>query len=140
MSIRVGCAVLVEENGKVLLGKRGKEPMYGKWIIPGGGIDAYESYKATGAREILEETGLVIEVGGIVKVAEIIVPEKEHRIVLYVNAKPVGGTLQANSDLLDVKYCTREEMQVLYDAGEMTPTVAGVLVELGWIQESKMAA
>lgn len=56
---RLGVAALVtnpEEH--LLLGRRGKEPNYGRWIIPGGGLKFGESIVDGARREILEETGL----------------------------------------------------------------------------------
>lgn len=52
-------AVLISEDGKVLLGKTAAEAggVYsGSWVIPGGGINPGESKKEALVREILEET------------------------------------------------------------------------------------
>ena len=131
--IRVGCAVVAVQDGRILLGRRGKEPMYGKWIIPGGGIGLFEHYADTAIREFREETGLTIFINGVEHVAEIIVPGSEHRVVIYVSAEVVGGSLQAGSDLLEVRRFTRAEVAILADSGELTPTVQGVLKEIGWL-------
>lgn len=133
MPIRVGCAVLVKKDEQILLGRRGKEPMFGKMVIPGGGIADYESYKSAGQREILEETGLTVTVNEIIHVAEIINDSKEHRIVLYADATVIGGDLRASSDLLDVGFYDRQQIANLASAGELTPTVAKVLQTLGWL-------
>lgn len=133
--IRVGCAVVAVRDGRILLGRRGKEPMYGKWIIPGGGVGLFEHYTDTAVREFAEETGLKIRVHGVLHVAEIIVPEAEHRIVIYVSADIVGGSARASSDLLEVGAFTRREVVELAQRGELTPTVAGVLQLLGWISD-----
>ena len=36
---RVGASVLLEDNGKFLLGRRNKVNAFGKWVIPGGGVE-----------------------------------------------------------------------------------------------------
>jgi len=48
-------------NDKLLLIKRGQEPYQGKWAVPGGYVEPYESAEAAAARELREETGLVVD-------------------------------------------------------------------------------
>jgi ADP-ribose pyrophosphatase YjhB (NUDIX family) len=129
----VGCAVVASEGGRILLGRRGKEPMFGKWIIPGGGINIFERYSDTAIREFKEETGLDIAVRNVVHVAEIIKPSTEHRVVIYVAANVVGGEMRASSDLLDVRLFNRRELEEMAAANELTPTVRDVLLSLGWL-------
>jgi 8-oxo-dGTP diphosphatase len=138
-SIRVGCAVVAEKNGRLLLGRRGKEPYYGKWIIPGGGVKLFETLTETALREFDEETGLQINVQGIAHVAQIVAPPNEHRIVIYVHAEVVGGVARAGSDLLEIGFFERSmiEQLALHDA--LTPTVEGVLCELGWLRRDNIA-
>ena len=57
---RVGVAVFVKKDGKFLMGKRLGSHGEGTWTVPGGHLEFGESFAETGAREILEETGLVI--------------------------------------------------------------------------------
>jgi 8-oxo-dGTP diphosphatase len=135
-SIRVGCAVVAEKDGRILLGRRGKEPFYGKWVIPGGGIDLFETLTETASREFAEETGLKIRVEQIVHLAEIISPPNEHRIVIYVSAEVVGGDARAGSDLLEINYFRRDQLEQLAAEGQLTPTVQQTLGHLGWIPSS----
>ena len=60
---RVGVAAVVTKNNRVLLVKRGVPPSKGLWAIPGGNMKLGETLKETAEREILEETGIVIEAG-----------------------------------------------------------------------------
>jgi ADP-ribose pyrophosphatase YjhB (NUDIX family) len=47
-----------ERNGKILLIKRGMEPMKGLWTLPGGFMEAAETPEAGCLRELFEETGM----------------------------------------------------------------------------------
>jgi len=56
------CVVLTRQ-GEVLLIQRGNAPFQGKWAFPGGFIETNEEMETAAARELHEETGLVIEPG-----------------------------------------------------------------------------
>ncbi len=131
--IRVGCAVLAVDRNRLLLGKRGKEPFYGRWVLPGGGIQRFETFEDAAKRELMEETGLTIKVESTAKIAQIIAPPDEHRVIIYVWANIVGGELTAKSDLLDAELFDREGVQQLARDDMLTPTVQSVLNELGWL-------
>lgn len=63
MPIVVGTgAVIVNEEGRVLLVLRKKDPERHKWSIPGGKVDPFETLERTLVREVEEETGLIVEV------------------------------------------------------------------------------
>lgn len=63
-------AVVQDESGRLLLVLRGREPSAGVWSIPGGKVEPGESLEAAVRREVLEETGLVVEVGAPLGVVE----------------------------------------------------------------------
>lgn len=63
-------AVVLDGQGRVLLVKRAHEPLKGEWSLPGGGVEVGETLEAAVAREIREETGLAVHVGGILDVFE----------------------------------------------------------------------
>src|SRR5436309_3189351 len=62
----LGVGAIILEGDSVLLVERGGEPLKGQWSLPGGGVETGETLKDAVAREILEETGLVIEPGRVI--------------------------------------------------------------------------
>jgi ADP-ribose pyrophosphatase YjhB (NUDIX family) len=56
-------AVVFDREGRVLLVERGKPPGVGLWSLPGGRLEPRETLVQAVAREVREETGLVVEVG-----------------------------------------------------------------------------
>ena len=134
---RIGSALLVrDEENRILLGQRNKDPQRGSWVIPGGKIHAFESIAEAAARELQEETGLEVKVGDQFRVYEIVNPPNEHRIVVYSWAEVIGGTPRASDDLSDVRFFPAEELGDL----SLTPLVRRVLEEAGLIQIKVLAA
>jgi 8-oxo-dGTP diphosphatase len=127
LSPRVGSAVVVLERGRVLLGVRAKEPNKGKWVLPGGKVNPYESIEHAAIREAFEETGLHVRIDGQLGVWEIIDPP-EHRVIVYSAATPLGGTLSASSDLDEVRFYHREELADL----DISEIVRSVLDSVNW--------
>src|SRR3954452_20723611 len=69
----VGGIVLDEPPGddvRLLLVLRGQEPSKGRWSVPGGRVEPGEDDATATAREVLEETGLAVEVGRLVGTVE----------------------------------------------------------------------
>jgi len=95
---KVAAGVLVEQDGQVLLVRRVNEPGQGLWSFPAGFIDAREDPAHAAARECLEETGLVVEVTGLLH----LISGSEHPrgadIILVYAAHVIGGALQAGDD------------------------------------------
>lgn len=58
---RVGVGVLVVRGDKLLLGKRCGLHMPGLFAAPGGHLEYGESFAQCAAREVKEETGLIVE-------------------------------------------------------------------------------
>lgn len=69
----VGVGVVVLQADRVLMIKRGKQPRMGQWSIPGGKQRIGETWQEAAIREVREETGVEIEVLGIVDVVDAIV-------------------------------------------------------------------
>lgn len=130
---RVGSALLVrDESDRVLLGKRNKDPQRGSWVIPGGKIRPFESIGAAAARELLEETGLKVEVQSQFRVYEIINPPNEHRLVIYSWGKLVGGAPKASDDLSELAFFAPEELASV----QTSPLVRQVLADAGLVRKN----
>lgn len=65
-SVRV---MVVNGQGKVLLGLKKKGFNANKWIFPGGRVDFGETVDQCGKREVLEETTLSVDIQGIIDIA-----------------------------------------------------------------------
>ncbi len=73
----VGVGVIVFKGTDVLLVRRGKPPRVGEWSIPGGAQELGETVAEAAIREIREETGIGIEVHGLVEVVDLIRPSDD---------------------------------------------------------------
>jgi len=93
---------------EILLIKRGREPRKGEWSIPGGKVDRFETLHDACARELKEETGVVAEIGALVEVYEIIVPDFHYVLIDYV-AKFVSGQPVAADDADQAKFVNVDE-------------------------------
>jgi len=76
----VGVGVVVWRQDRFLLVRRGKPPNAGQWSLPGGAQHLGETVAEAGRREILEETGLEVEVTALVDVVDGIGRDGEGRV------------------------------------------------------------
>ena len=100
----VGVGAVLVDEGKVLLIRRGVEPSKGQWSLPGGAVELGETLEASIAREMLEETGLEVEVGPVIEVFDRIIKDSEsrveyHYVLVDYLCWPIAGELRAGSDV-----------------------------------------
>lgn len=77
---RVGVGVAVLKNDQVLLIRRGTPPRVGEWSLPGGKQRLGETVAETAVRETREETGVEIDLCGLVDVIDSITPDADNQI------------------------------------------------------------
>lgn len=111
----VGVGGVVIESGRALLVKRGSSPLKGEWSIPGGTLELGETCLDGVKRELNEETGLIVRVGGLIEVFERIVPDengrlKYHFVILDYLCGVESGTARAGSDVTDVAWAREDEL------------------------------
>jgi len=99
-SVGVG-AVLIHE-GRVLLIRRGKEPLRGRWVVPGGTVELGETLEEALVREIQEETGLLVRPRQVVAVFDRIQRVADrvdyHYVIVDYLCDYVAGEARAGSD------------------------------------------
>jgi 8-oxo-dGTP diphosphatase len=98
--VGVGGVVLIE--GRIVLIRRGKPPLRGRWVIPGGTVELGETLQEAVIREMEEETGLVVRPREVVLVFDRIQREGTtvdyHYVVIDYLCDYVSGEPRAGSD------------------------------------------
>jgi ADP-ribose pyrophosphatase YjhB (NUDIX family) len=130
-------AVVLDEAGRVLLVKRRYEPLAGQWSLPGGALEVGETLEAGAAREILEETGLVVDVGPVVEVFDRILVDESgqvryHFVLVDYLCAIAGGALQAGSDVDDVQFADPADLGPLGVAAKARDVIERALRMKGW--------
>lgn len=96
--------ILIQTDEGIVLVKRKNDPYKGKWAIPGGFVEYGETVEEAARREAKEETGLEVEIEGIVGVYSD--PNRDprgHTISVCYSASQRGGELSPDTDAADVK-------------------------------------
>ena len=110
---KVAVGLVVARDGRLLLIQRNNEPEIGKWSIPAGFVDAGEDPARAAEREGLEETGLQLQVTGLLDVY----PKGQHTegadILIVYTAQVLGGQLQPGDDAAQAAYFAPDELPEL---------------------------
>jgi 8-oxo-dGTP diphosphatase len=110
---KVAAAILLEENGRVLLVRRVNEPFRGMWTLPAGFVDADEDPARAAERECLEETGLTVHATHVIDV----IAGREHPrgadFVIVYQGEVVSGDLQPADDADQAEWFARDELPSL---------------------------
>ncbi|HVS89097.1 MAG TPA: NUDIX hydrolase [Candidatus Acidoferrum sp.] len=144
----VGVGGVIIDEGRALLIRRGSEPLRGEWSIPGGTLELGETLAEGVARELLEETGLVVRVLGQIEVFERIYTEKSggaskkkerprfHYVIVDYFCERVSGEPRAGSDVTDVAYAREDEL----DKFHLTETALRILRKAFAMERAHRAA
>lgn len=100
----VGVAVVVRREDQILWGRRKGGPYQGAWCIPCGYVEWGEDVRLAAAREFLEETGLMVEVGEVLAVHSNFHDPERLTVGIWFAGRVVGGILQAGDDLDEVGF------------------------------------
>jgi len=111
-------AQIFDSSGKkVLLTKRGDN---GRWCLPGGQLDSGESVAETCAREVLEETGLMVQVGQLIGVYSnpnmLLSYDDQHQyqiVSFHFFVTVTGGELGLSNETTDFGYFSQDEISTM---------------------------
>ena len=113
-----GVRVIVFDEDNRILMVRQDHPERTVWMVPGGGIEDGENSAQAAVREVLEETGLEVEILGLIWHVEE-VSERGQRFVNFFKARVAGGELKLGEDpefsedeqvLAQVRFMSRDEV------------------------------
>ncbi|HET6841324.1 MAG TPA: NUDIX hydrolase [Candidatus Angelobacter sp.] len=111
----VGVGAVIIHNGQVLLVRRAKPPLQGRWSLPGGVVELGETLRAAVEREILEETSLQVKAIEVVAVLDRILPGDNariqyHYVLIDFLCHCEGGELRAASDVSEAQWAHPAEL------------------------------
>jgi len=112
----VGVGVVIFKGNQILLAERNRRPHGKMWSIPGGAQELGETVEEGAIREIMEETGLEIDLKGLVDVVNVISNDEAgdvqfHYTLVDFYADWVSGEAVADDDVSAVKWVGLEEIQ-----------------------------
>jgi 8-oxo-dGTP diphosphatase len=110
----VGVGGVLIRDGKVLLIRRGKPPLYGRWVVPGGTVELGESLEQALVREMREETGLEVVPLEILTVFDRIERDGDrvvyHYVIVDYLCRWLGGEALAASDALEAAWAALDDL------------------------------
>ena len=131
----VGVGGVVVRDGRALLIRRGKEPLYGRWAVPGGTVELGESLEDALVREMEEETGLHVEPVEVLTVFDRIQREDGRVVYHYVIVDYLcrwrSGEARAASDALEVAWTSAAELPGYDLPAKALEVVRGALLKGG---------
>lgn len=133
----VGVGAIIVDRDRVVLVKRGHAPLQGEWSVPGGVLGVGETLRQAAVREVLEETGLCVEVGELLGVYDRILRDSDertryHYVLIDFLCRRIDGEPQGAGDAAEARWFTRGEV-----AGLLLPPDTEDVIKLGFEKSSQ---
>ena len=115
----VAVGAVIFDGDRVLLVRRGQQPLQGEWSLPGGMVEIGETLVDALVREVREETSLDVVVGPVVEVLDSIRRDaggraEYHYVIVDYACRVRGGTPTAatrGTDAADVRWVPLDELE-----------------------------
>ena len=104
---RVASGAIVRSGGKLVLLRRGIEPAYGKWVFPGGFVDAGETLEGAATRESMEEAGIKVSIDGLIGAYSY---EGSPVVIIVYAGTIVEGEPRALDESIGIGFFDRDEI------------------------------
>jgi 8-oxo-dGTP diphosphatase len=123
---QLATSAAIFRDGKVLLVRRARSPGKGLYSLPGGRVEFGESLAVALSREVMEETGLTIDLVGLSGFREILPSGKNtgHYLVMSFAARWVAGEPELNDELDDFVWRTPDDLGDLKVTDGLPPILA----------------
>lgn len=110
----VGVGGVLVRDGRVLLIRRGKPPLFGRWVVPGGTVEFGETLEQALVREMKEETALAVEPLEVLTVFDRIETADGvvvyHFVIVDYLCRWLAGEARAGSDALEVAWAGEADL------------------------------
>ena len=104
-------SVCIQDKDKFLIVQEASPKVYGLWNLPGGHLDEEEDLLEGAIREAKEETGLDVEITGVLAIQRNIKSHTNIVRVVFLAQKIKGEVCFPQDEILDVKWVTVEEVE-----------------------------
>lgn len=114
----VGVGAVIFDQDRVLLVLRGHAPLQGEWSLPGGALELGETLHEGVKREVLEETGLIVEPVAIIETFDRIARDAEgrvqfHYVLVDYLCRIAGGSPACSSDAMDLRWAVLNDLHTI---------------------------
>lgn len=109
--------VCFNDDGQVLLIRRGNPPRQGEWSMPGGKLEWGEKAVDAALRELAEETGVRAEILGLIEVVDGIFTSRttgdvtRHYVLIDYVARYLSGTVAAGDDASEARFVALDTIE-----------------------------
>lgn len=130
---QLATSAAIFRDGKVLLVRRARSPGKGFYSLPGGRVEFGESLAVALSREVMEETGLTIDIVALSGFREVLPNEKiaGHYLIMSFAARWVAGEPVLNDELDDFVWLPPDNLGDL-KVTDGLPAILAMAQDLVW--------
>ncbi|ALK09753.1 NUDIX hydrolase [Blastochloris viridis] len=132
----LGASAAIFHGGRLLVARRGFQPMAGLWSLPGGGVELGETLMEALCREVREEVGCEVRPAAFIGHAEIIHRDDDgrvarHMVVACFAAEWLAGEPAPSAEAPDVAWVDRAALAARPTTDRLPELAAAAAASLG---------